>query len=319
MTYAAFLEEVGALEPATVVVDAGLATSMQTSRFAAAFPERYVNLGIAEQNAVGVASGLARRGFVPLVHSFGNFLARRAHDQVAVSVGWPGVNVKLVAGSVGLYDGRLGASHLATDDLATMTALPRVLVAEPATLGQTRALLLRAVRHDGPVYLRIRRHGWPARDRVELTDAGTVVVHEAHGARCTLIAGGSMLGETLDAAALLARDGIPADVIHVAVVQPLDAQPIIAAVERTGKVLVVENHGPVGGFGDAVARVLGPLGVRLIRLAIPVGQVPAGGPAFLLEHCGLDAVGIARSARALATPVISTHGDNGAAPVGLHA
>src|SRR6201999_2217287 len=107
---------------AVVVLDAGLATSMQTTLFQKAFPDRYFNLGIAEQNAVSLASGLARRGWIPLLHTFSNFLARRAHDQIALSIVWPGCNVKLIAGSCGLFDGRNGPSHMAIEDLAVMAA-----------------------------------------------------------------------------------------------------------------------------------------------------------------------------------------------------
>src|SRR5258708_6800780 len=136
-TYGEFLRDAGSAHPDIVVLDAGLATSMQTSLFEESFPERYLNLGIAEQNAVGVAAGLARRGLVPLLHTFSNFMARRAHDQVALSVAWPACNVKLIGGSCGVFDGRNGPSHMAVDDLAVMASLPGMTVVEPGDQRQT--------------------------------------------------------------------------------------------------------------------------------------------------------------------------------------
>jgi transketolase len=288
-SYADMLCEVGERHTRVVVVDAGLATSMQTYSFAEHFPARYFNLGIAEQNAVGVASGLARRGFVPIVHTFSNFLARRAHDQVALSVAWPGCNVKMIGGSCGIFDGRNGPSHFAADDLAAMSALPGLVVAEPGDQRQLRELLHFVVGHQGPAYLRLRRHGAPSDLLPGMAPAtGTVVVQEAKDAVCTLVAGGSMLSEALLAARILTDRDVPLDLIHVSVLRPLDPAPIVISGCRTGLVIVVENHAPVGGFGDAVSRAIGPLGVRQVRLTLPDRPLPAGDPAWLLDVCGLD-------------------------------
>lgn len=293
MTYGDSLHRVGLAHPDVVVLDAGLGSSMQTAKFAAAFPSRYFNLGIAEQNAVSVASGIARRGLVPLMHTFSNFLARRAHDQVAVSVAWPGCNVKMVGGSCGVFDGRNGPSHLAIDDLAVMTALPDVFVAEPGDERQADELLELAVDRDGPAYIRVRRHGAPADLLPGVPFAPTAVVYEQAEATCTLVASGSMLGEAMVATLMLADEGVPVDLLHVAVLHPLDAGPIIKSASRTGRVAVAENHVATGGFGDAVAQALGALPVFHARLALPRGPLPAGDPQWLLAHCGLDARSLA--------------------------
>jgi transketolase len=293
--YDEILSDLGAEYPDLIVIDAGLATSMMTHRFMERFHWRYFNLGIAEQNAVSLASGLARRGLVPLVHTFSNFIARRAHDQVALSVAWPGCNVKMIGGSCGLYDGRNGPSHMAIDDLAAMTALPGVMVVEPGDMRQTRELMHLVINHDGPAYLRLRRNGAPA-DLLPgaPTREGTTIVRQAPGARCTLVVGGSMLCEAVLAARLLAGRGIELDLIHVSVLRPLKGDPLAASAARTRLAVTVENHVATGGFGEAVSRILGPLGIRHVRMNLPDEFMPAGDPAWQLSYCGLDAAGIVR-------------------------
>jgi len=267
---------------------------MKTRLFAEEFPGRYLNLGIAEQNAVSLASGLARRGLVPLLHTFSNFIARRAHDQVALSVAWPGCNVKLIGGSCGLFDGRNGPSHMATDDLSVMAGLPGVMIAEPGDLRQTRELLGRLVRHNGPAYLRLRRYG---ADLDLLPDAdyatGTVLIARNDLALCTLVACGTMLAETRLAADMLRDKGVPLDLAHVSVLKPLHVDVIADSAKRTRRIVTVENHVLSGGFGDAIARAVGHTGFPHLRLGLPDEFIPAGDPAWQLAFCGLDAVSLA--------------------------
>lgn len=286
--YGELLVALGRDTPDLVVLDAGLGTSMQTAGFQAAYPDRYFNLGIAEQNAVGVAAGLAHEGFVPLLHSFANFLVRRAHDQVAVSVAWPGRGVKLVAGHCGVWDGRNGPSHTGYDDLAGVLNLPGVLVVEPADLAQLRQLMAEVVAYDGPAYVRLRRHGLP-RDVAgrPLTD-GTVVVREASGPpACTMVAAGTMLAEALYAARLLGDAGTPVDLIGVSVLAPANLEPVLDSARRSRLVVVIENHAPHGGLADVVAAEVGPLGTAVHRCTLPKEFLPAADPEFLLAHCGL--------------------------------
>lgn len=292
--YESILFDAGERDPRVVVIDAGLGTSMRTELFRRAWPARYFNLGIAEQNAVGVASGLARRGFVPLVHSFSNFLTRRAHDQVALSVAWPRCNVKLIGGSCGVFDGRNGPSHMSVDDLAAMAALPGMLVVEPGDRRQSRALFAEVVAHDGPAYLRLRRNG-PEPVLLSDDDARrpTAVLRQHAAPRCTLVSCGTMLEETLAAARILDARGIGVDLLHVAVLSPLDDAPIVEAVRRSGRIATVENHVASGGFGDAVSRALAAAGVPQLRLALPHEIIPAGDPQWQLAWCELDAASIA--------------------------
>ena len=298
--YARLLGEIGAAVPEVVAIDAGLGTSMQTALFAERFPERYFNVGIAEQHAVGLASGLARSGLIPLVHSFSNFLARRAHDQVAVSVVWPGCNVKLIGGSCGVHDGRNGPSHMAIDDLGTMAALPGMCVIEPGDARQTEAMLKAAIAHCGPVYFRLRRFGLapdlvPERD----PEAGTSWVRKPSSPSISLIACGTTLEWAMEGAAILADHEIAADLLHVAILRPLDTGPILESARRTGRVAIVENHGGSSGFGSIVSEALGPLGVRIARIALPHRFLPAGGPEWQSREAGLNAEDIAIGAAAL--------------------
>lgn len=287
--YGELLVEIGRDHPDVVVLDAGLGSSMDTAGFQAAYPDRYVNLGIAEQNAVGVAAGLAREGYTPMLHSFANFLARRAHDQIAVSVAWPGVPVKLIAGSCGLWDGRNGPSHTGYDDLATVANLPGMFVAEPADQAQTRQLLSDALAHPGPAYVRLRRHGMPRDVARRPLDGGTVVARQAPGRpACTVVAAGSMLAEALYAARLLGDGGTAVDLIGVSSLTHADLDPVLESAARSGVVVVVENHAPHGGFADLVAAAVSPLGHGLHRLTLPREFLPAGDPDWLLAHCGLS-------------------------------
>jgi transketolase len=288
-SYAEMLSDLGQRVPEVVVFDIGLATSMQTDLFKTNFPHRYFNLGIAEQNAVGLAAGMAKRGFVPLVHSFSNFLARRAHDQIALSIAWPGCNVKLIGGSCGLFDGRNGPSHMAIDDLSVMAALPGVTVVEPGDMAQTESLLNWIVERAGPAYLRLRRHGAhpdliPERDSRQ----GVNRVGADQDALFTLVACGSMLEETLAARDLLHDAELPHDLIHVSVLRPIDYEPILESGRNTGLVVTVENHVPSGGFGDAIGRALGPHGVCHCRLSLPDEFIPAGDPNWQMQYCRLD-------------------------------
>ncbi|MFD3504220.1 transketolase family protein [Streptomyces sp. NPDC058678] len=287
-SYGQLLVELGQGTPDLVVLDAGLGTSMETADFRAAYPDRYFNLGIAEQNAVGVASGLAHEGYVPLLHSFANFLVRRAHDQVAVSVAWPGRSVKLIAGHCGLWDGRNGPSHTSYDDLAGILNLPGMLVVEPADQTQTRHLMAEVIAYDGPAYVRLRRHGMPRDLAGAPLNRGSVLVRQAPARpACTVVAAGTMLAEALHAARLLGDTGTHVDLIGVAVLAPANLEPVLQSAARSGMVAVIENHAPHGGLADVVAAAVSPFGLPVHRFTLPKEFLPAGDSDWLLTHCGL--------------------------------
>lgn len=292
--YARVLCDIAAANPAVFVVDAGLATSMQTGPCRAMFPERYVNLGIAEANAVGYASGLARRGFRPIVHSFSNFLARRAHDQIAVSIALPGLPVVLVGGSCGVFDGRNGPSHFAGDDLATFNALPDFRIYEPADAVDLEHAMLEAVNGTGPAYVRLRRYGMPSAIGDRESRNATRRVHAAgEAAAITVVAVGNLLDEALTAIRILADDGISADLFHVMRIKPTDAGPILTSAENSGRAVVIENHYAIGGGAQAIAAALASHGIKVSSFTLPERFLPAGDPRWLLAHTGLDANSLA--------------------------
>jgi transketolase len=292
--YSELLVQLGGRDPRMVVLDAGLATSMQTQSFRDAYPERYLNLGIAEANVIGFSSGLARRGYRPWVHSFANFLARRAHDQIAISIALPGLPVTLVGGSCGVFDGRNGPSHFGGDDTAAFMALPGFSVFEPADLLDTSATLEWASSGAGPVYVRLRRHGMPAATGrcVNPREATRTIVHNARPA-VTIVCIGMMLDETLTASHILSDAAIAHDLLHVLRLKPLDVEPILQSARASGRVVLVENHVPSGGGADAVHRVLGLEGVACTTLSLPDEILPVGDPKWLLGRCGLDAKSLA--------------------------
>ncbi|WP_050384402.1 transketolase family protein [Bradyrhizobium pachyrhizi] len=293
--YARTLRNVGTEHANAIVVDAGLATSMQSDLFQVAFPERYVNLGIAEANAVGFASGLARRGFRPIVHSFSNFLARRAHDQIAISIALPKLPVLLVGGSCGVFDGRNGPSHFASDDLATFTSLPGFKVYEPADGEDLKNAMREAMTEDGPSYLRLRRHGMRTGRADEAKGGnGTHLVHAAtEDARVTIVVIGNLLEEAFTAVRILADQDVHADLFHVVRIKPLAAEKILASARRTQRPIVIENHCAVGGGAQAVTVALASYGLNVSCFTLPDRFLPAGDPRWLLAQVGLDANSLA--------------------------
>ena len=293
--YADALVRLGETEPRAVVVDAGLATSMQTTPFRQRFPDRYVNLGIAEANAVGYASGLARRGFRPIVHSFSNFLARRAHDQIAISVALAHVPVSLVGGACGVFDGRNGPSHFAGDDLATFLALPDFRVYEPADGEDLAIALTDAVVGEGPSYLRLRRYGMPRTIGGGVRGATRHVHIAGQSPQATVVAIGNMLDEALTAALILSDDGVGVDLFYVMRIKPLETLPILRSARASRRAIVIENHVLSGGGAQAVVSALAAHGIRTSALTLPDRFLPAGDPRWLLTQTGLDATSLAQS------------------------
>jgi transketolase len=292
------LVELGQSYPSVLVLDADLNTSSMTVLFKNAFPTRFVQVGIAEQNLFGIAAGLAMEGFIPFPSTFAVFASRRALDQIAISICYPQLNVKIPGSYVGLPTSRAGASHNCIEDIAIMRALPNMKVADPGDNADLRAIMYAAVETPGPVYFRIARTTLPTLFGADHTfewGKGRMV---RHGADVTLFGTGMMTGLCVEAAELLAAENVQAEVVHLASIKPIDRELIAASVSRTGCAVTAENATIVGGFGSAVAEVLGEtVPVPLARIGVRDRWVESGGTDELFAHHGMTAVDIAAAAR----------------------
>lgn len=264
-----------------------------------AAPGRYLNVGIAEQNLVGIAAGLAYAGKMPIAYSIAPFLTSRPHDQVRVDVALARANVKLVGVGGGVAYGTLGPTHHAIEDIALMRALPNITVLTPADPAETAAATRAMLRLDGPVYLRLGKNGEPAAlpagARFEIGRA----VRVREGGDVAILSCGPMLTEALAAAELLAADGIATRIVHLGTIKPLDAASVIRACTGVRVVVTVEEHTVLGGLGSAVAEVLAEAGcpAPLRRIGMPDTFAHAvGSRDHLIRHYGLDAAAIAAAA-----------------------
>jgi len=296
------LVAVGQANPNVVVLDCQTAMPTAAVSFARAFPERFIDLGIAEQNAVSFAAGLARMGFVPIVPLFACFSARRALDQVTIQVAYADMNVKVCGLYAGLTSPNTGATHQMISDLAVMRSIPNLTVVEPADALEMQQALAAVVAHRGPVYFRMVRGdiGGPC-PRVS-PDGYTFRLGKAallrEGRDVTLIGSGLMVSRCLQAAEILANEGIAADVVNVSTIKPLDAEMIAARAGRSGAVVTAENHTVLGGLGGAVAEVLGeacPVPLRRVGIRDEFGT--SGPLEEIFPQYGLTAEAVCEAAR----------------------
>ena len=289
-SYGNALAELGAEHKDVVVLDADLAAATKTGVFKKAFPERFIDCGIAESNMMGVAAGLATTGLVPFASSFAMFAAGRAFEQVRNSIGYPHLNVKIGATHAGISVGEDGATHQCNEDIALMRTIPGMVVISPADDVEAKAAVKAAYEHQGPVYLRFGRLAVPViNDRPDYKfELGKGVVLR-EGKDITIIATGLPVSNCLEAAEKLAADGIDAKVINIHTIKPLDEELVVAAAKETGKVVTVEEHSVIGGLGSAVCDVLAekaPTKVMKIGINDTFGE---SGPAVeLLKKYGLD-------------------------------
>ena len=256
-SYGNTLVELGKEHENLVVLDADLAGATKTAIFKKAFPERHIDCGIAEGNMAGIAAGLATCGKVPFMSSFAMFAAGRAFEQVRNSIGYPHLNVKIGATHAGISVGEDGATHQCNEDIALMRMIPGMVVINPCDDVEAKAAVRAAYEYEGPVYLRFGRLAVPvindeATYKFELGKG--VVLKE--GKDVTIIATGLCVNEAVEAAKLLAADGIDAEVINIHTIKPLDEDLVIASAQKTGKVVTVEEHSVIGGLGSAVCDAL---------------------------------------------------------------
>ena len=288
----------GRENPDVVALAADLKGSLKMDAFAAEFPERFIECGIAEANMVGVAAGLALTGKVPFCGSFAEFVTGRVYDQVRQEVSYGNTNVKLASSHAGITLGEDGATHQTMEDLALMRALPGMTVLVPCDYNQTVQATLAAARMVGPVYLRFGRPSVPNfTDPDEPFEIGKIY-NLNPGKDVTLVATGHLVWEALQAAEALEAEGINAEVLNVATVKPLDAATILESVGKTGAVVVAEEHNAFGGLSEAIAAVVAggkPAPIEFINGGDRFGQ--SGTPAELMAAYGLDAAHIAAAAK----------------------
>ena len=297
-SYGKALKEMGAKIPNLVVLDADLAGSTKTAVFRDAFPERHFNCGIAEGNMMSIAAGLAAAGTIVFASSFAMFAVCRAYEQIRNSVAYSQLNVKIAATHAGISVGEDGASHQCLEDIALMRTIPGMTVMCPADDVEGRWAVKAAIEHEGPVYIRFGRAAVP------------VVFEEGHqfeigkgailreGKDFTIIANGLCVASAMEAAQMLEKDGIDAEVINMCTVKPLDDELVVRSASKTGKVVTVEEHSIVGGLGGAVAECLSEkCPTRLCRIGIRDRFGESASAAVLLHYFELDGEGVYRQVR----------------------
>ncbi|MCS7256338.1 MAG: transketolase family protein [Thermomicrobium sp.] len=294
------LRDLGHVYPDLVVVDGDVSNSTRTEYFAYAFPDRFFNVGIAESNLVGVASGLAASGKRVVAASFACFLLCNAFDQIRMSVAFPRLNVKLVGSHAGISIGEDGPSQMGIEDVALALSLPGVAVLVPADEHATRAATRAMLEWEGPTYLRLGRPPVPVIYDPDVEFVIGRAFRLRDGSDVTLIANGLMVAAALDAAEELAARGISARVLDMATVRPLDVEAVVAAARETRGIVVAEEHLHFGGLGSVVAMTVAeqhPCPMAFVDLDDTYAE--SGAPEDLLEKYGLTSQRIVASALAL--------------------
>lgn len=292
------LAKLGETDPRIVVLDGDLGSSTRADIFETAHPERFYQMGIAEQNLLGAAAGMATVGLIPFVSTFACFAVARALDSVRVLIAQPRLNVKIAGGYAGLLAGMTGKTHLMFDDVAIMRAMGNMTVVAPADEVETRQAIEAIVQYDGPVYLRLTRPAtavlFDASYRFELGKA--TVVRE--GGDLTVFSTGVQTTRVYEAAETLAGEGIDVHLVHVPTIKPLDVDGVVEAARKTGAVVTAEEHSIIGGLGGAIAETLSesyPVRVRRLGLADTFGE--SGPDDALLEKYGISVTHMAGSIR----------------------
>lgn len=297
--YGQALVELGAKYPNMVVLDADLAGATKTGVFQKAYPDRFIDCGIAEANMMCIAAGLATCGKIPFASSFAMFAAGRAYEQVRNSIGYPKLNVKIGASHAGVTVGEDGASHQCNEDIALMRSIPGMMVVNPSDAVEAAAATKAVMGFDGPVYLRFGRAPVPViNDHADYKfELGKGVVLK-EGTDVTIVATGILVSAALEAAEMLAKEGVSAEVINIHTIKPLDEEVVLASAKKTGKVVTAEEHSVIGGLGSAVCECLSekyPVPVKRIGVYDEFGE--SGSAAALIEKYGFDGKGVYASVK----------------------
>ncbi|ANU46384.1 transketolase [Enterocloster clostridioformis] len=299
-SYGRALAQLGKEEPRLVVLDADLAAANKTGVFKKAFPERHIDCGIADCNMMGIAAGLAAAGMVPFASTFAMFASGRAFEQVRNSIGYPHLNVKIGAAHAGISVGEDGATHQCNEDIALMRTIPGMTVICPSDDVEAKAAVRAAFYLDGPIYLRFGRLAVPVlNDRPDYQFEIGKGIRMREGTDVTLIATGLCVSAALEAAKLLEKDGISAEVVNIHTIKPLDQELILSCATKTKKLVTIEEHSIIGGLGGAVCECVSecwPVPVKRIGIKDVFGE--SGPAADLLVKYGLDGNGIYQEVKA---------------------
>ncbi|MBI9011104.1 MAG: transketolase family protein [Clostridiales bacterium] len=298
--YGKSLARLGLENKNIVVLDADLSKSTKTADFKKVCPERFINVGIAEQNLAGISAGLATTGKIPFMSTFAMFAAGRAFEIIRNAVCYPKLNVKVCATHAGLTVGADGASHQAIEDLALMRSIPNMVVLNPADAVSTDKILEAIVAYDGPVYVRLGRAAVP----VVYNESSKIEIGKANmiqdGSDATIIATGIMLAEAMTAAETLKEEGISVRILDMHTIKPLDNEAVIKAARETKGIVTAEEHTIFGGLGSAVAEVLvenHPAPMRRIGVKDTFGE--SGNPGELMVKYHLTADDIVKAVKEL--------------------
>ncbi len=284
------ITDLAATDKRIVVLDGDTGSSTFTSLFEAEYPDRFFQMGITEQNMLGMAAGMASLGLVPIVSTFSCFIVSRAHDSIRVLIAQPRANVKLMGGYAGLLAGMTGKTHLMFDDVSIMRAMANMTVVAPADEVETRSALKAIIEYDGPVYFRLTRSDSPILfdDDYEFKLGKAVTVRK--GTDVTVFSTGVQTARAYEAAEALALEGIDVHLVHVPTIKPLDVDAVVAAAAKTGLVVTTEEHTIIGGLGGAIAEALGvnaPTPMTLHGLQDVFGE--SGPDGALLDKYGISA------------------------------
>ena len=298
--YGEFLVEEGKVNPNLVVLDADLSGSTKTKSFGSEYPDRFFNFGIAEQDMMGAAAGLALSGKTVCASSFAMFAAGRGFEIIRKSIGYTHANVKVCATHAGITVGEDGATHQTFEDLALMRTIPGMTVVNPCDAASAKILLKQVVEMDGPAYVRLGRAAVP----VFYDETAPLKLGKGNelrpGKDVTVIATGIMVSAAMEAASILEGEGIDVRVIDIHTLKPLDEEIILKAAKETGRIVTAEEHSIIGGLGSAVAEVTSrncPVPIRMVGQQDTFGE--SGKPDELLEKYGMTAADIVQAVREL--------------------
>lgn len=274
--------------PNVVALTADLAGSLKLNQFMKEFPERFIQVGIAEANMIGIAAGMTIGGKIPFTTTFANFSTGRVYDQIRQSVAYSGKNVKICASHAGLTLGEDGATHQILEDIGLMKMLPGMTVIVPCDYAQTKAATVAIAEMEGPVYLRFGRPVWPIFTKEEDFKIGKAQ-HFSEGTDVTIFACGHLVWNAIQAGAILQEKGISVEVINIHTIKPLDEEAVLASIKKTKCAVTAEEHNIIGGLGDAIAQCAAknfPIPIEYVGTKDTFGE--SGKPLELLKKYGLD-------------------------------